>query len=452
MSQVSHIDQRLAANYSKRQVENLVRIESTERRISGIFRDSVNELTSVVINSPQSFDARRLALETIIGRALKKTRDSLELSLRSHAKWAADSTVDALMSAVPLAYNVSRIPPESRAAFEQVHHPRSFGNLNFSYGTLWISTEAVEDPTDEFQMSIPLEPLAPLKLTEEQYEELVKRIVFPSPSEADMTTALKTFDWEARLDSLSQKITDKQAVLDQLIDGYASGESPAQLKKRVQPLVDGIQSSAKRIARTESMRVAETMQRQTWDALGDMMVGAQVIAVLDERTRPEHATRNGRVYYRNPRGNQLPMSELPDLPDAPNCRCMTVPVMAPPEELKTDPEIREAFKTTARAGTVDALTYNKWFSTADIQKRKAVVGVKRYTEVEKLVGRTPTWSDFVNELGELLSLDDLSNESVVDRTLRKEAIDAQMEKRRRAISEIQRRGFEWPRLRKRKPR
>ncbi len=122
--------------------------------------------------------------------------------------------------------------------------------------------------------------------------------------------------WEQRFDGLSRLITDKKLAFEEIVRGYSEGEGIAKIRKRLEPVVGGIKASAQRIARTEGMRVAEAMQRSTWSNLGDMMVGAQVIAVLDERTRPEHATRNGRIYYRQPAIGQRSMAELPDLPDA----------------------------------------------------------------------------------------------------------------------------------------
>lgn len=444
----SHIDQRLAAGMVARQAETLSRIEEMLRSFAWPVTELQRSLLEVVTGPVMSPGARQLALQSLVDLAVLTLRNHIYAHLESHVKWSHQSAVDVLINAIPLGYLVAQVPPEARAAFEQIHHSRSTMNLNFRGGIMWLSEEAAEPGLGGYQFALPIEPIEPLKLTKEEMEELVKATVFPSPSREDITAALRTSDWEARLDSLSRKITDKQALLNQTIDAYAVGENIQQIKKRLEPLVGGIKSSAQRIARTEAMRVAEHMQRQTWDALGDMMDGAQIIAVLDENTRPEHATRNGTIYYRYPRGGQKGMDAMPDLPDEPNCRCMTVPVLVPPRELQDDPAVREAFKHVDNAGSGDAKTHNQWFASATEKQRKQVVGVKRYAEVEQLTGRTPEWSDFIKPDGSLMTLAELKAESVLDRTARKLLIDQQIAKRREAIRNIEKRGFEWPRAKR----
>ena len=450
MPKTSQIDQRLAAQLSHRQVETLDRIDKIQRSINRVFADLQTKLLGV-ITGEYSDRARQFAFGELIKLAIKDTKSTLLNRLMEHYAWSHKSSVEAIMAAVPLAYLASRIPPESKAAFEAMHHPNLGAFLNVSYGTFSVSLEEI-DESDPFNLNIPIKPLGEVKLTDEEYADLVKRVVFPAPGPMQVLKALKTSDWEARLDSLSSNITDKQIAFDTLVKGFSDGENIAQVKKKLEPLVGGIKASAQRIARTEGMRVAEDVQRKSWEGLGDMMIGAQIIAVLDENTRPEHATRNGQIYYRNPRGNQKSIDQLPDLPDQPNCRCMSSPVLALPKELENDPAIREAFKQVEKTGTGDAETHNKWFAAADPVRRKKVVGIKRYNEVEKLVDREPQWSDFVSEDGSLLTMKELRDESVIQRTARKQLIDQQIAKRGRAIRELSRDGFEWPRAKPKKPK
>lgn len=66
---------------------------------------------------------------------------------------------------------------------------------------------------------------------------------------------------------------------------------------------------------------------------GDLIIGYQIHAVLDEQTRPEHRERDGTVYYRDPGPGQKGMDEMPRPPReadgnmAWNCRCMLTPVL-----------------------------------------------------------------------------------------------------------------------------
>ena len=45
--------------------------------------------------------------------------------------------------------------------------------------------------------------------------------------------------------------------------------------------------------------------------LGDLVAGWQVHATLDERTRPEHAARNGTIYWLHPKAGQKGVGEMP---------------------------------------------------------------------------------------------------------------------------------------------
>lgn len=433
---------------TQRQSDSLDRIDGLLRKIANAFVQAQRDLLSAITGElPEG--TRQQAFPAIIETAIGRARRIMTNGFAEHARWGYESAVNAMLSAIPKAYLLSRIPEETKAAFEAIHHPRFEPNLNFDAGMLSVSTEDVEP--GPFSTSIPIRPLGKLELTDEEVEELIRKIVFPPPSAEDVTAALRTSDWEDRLESLSRRISDKQIAFGEIVRGYSEGEGVSAIKKRLEPLVGGIKASAQRIARTEGMRVAETMQRRAWEPISDMMTGVQIIAVLDANTRPEHATRNGEIYYNAPRGNQKSIAELPDLPDAPNCRCMTTPVLKPPAELESDPAIREAFRATKGSGRLDAETHDKWFASATEKQRKQVVGVRRYAEVQSLVGdRQPEWSDFVDEDGQLLTRTQLRDESVTDRQARKEAIKRMMERRGRAIRELSRRGFEWPRLKKSK--
>ena len=160
---------------------------------------------------------------------------------------------------------------------------------------------------------------------------MLKSIIFKAPSRDRVTELINENDeagrgWVNRLAILSQKVNDVDAVAQELATGIADGENQQQLRRRILPLVGGIVSSAKRIIRTEGLRVAERTQRETWASLGDMMIGAQILAVLDINTRPAHALRNGRVYFKSPTGDQFALDDIPLLPDEPNCRCWSTPV------------------------------------------------------------------------------------------------------------------------------
>lgn len=429
----SQISKRLAALAVHRQAEALIELAKIESRIEKAMDAKIYRLVSVAA-SPRSEGAKMLDLAGILATALREITGLTRKQLELFALWAHRSSAWALMDAIPRPWLVSRIPREDRVLLEVTNPVRS-GLLIGGYGGLRI----VEDVTP---FAVPVKQLAKLVLSDAQKDEVLQAVLFPPPSKKQINDALTTTDWEDRFASLSRLISDGRAVLNQMIRGYADGENLQQLTKRIEPLVGGIKASARRIARTEGMRVAENMQRRSWEPLGDLMVGVQILAVLDERTRPEHATRNGTVYYKHPKPGQKSIAQLPDLPDAPNCRCMSVPVMAPPEEIESDPKVRAAFAEVKGVGVPDPETHEKWFSKVDQRRRMLVVGVSRYRTIEKLVvGRDPQWSDFINADGELLSVAQIKDESIVERTVRKQAVQKMMQERGEALKSLATKGF-----------
>lgn len=116
--------------------------------------------------------------------------------------------------------------------------------------------------------------------------------------------------------------------------GIASGQNRLQIAKSLQKQFDGYAAAARRVARTEGLRVATETQLSASEQLSDMITGYQILATLDDRTRPEHRERHGRIYYRDPKGNQKGFDEMPRPPIDPggemawNCRCTMAPVFA----------------------------------------------------------------------------------------------------------------------------
>ena len=249
-----------------------------------------------------------------------------------------------------------------------------------------------------------------------------EQVIFPAPSAVEVEQIIQTTDetglnWQQRFAALSRKISNADALAAELVTGFAQGEAVEALRRRIQPLVQGIQSSARRIARTEGCRVAETLQRRSWSYLEPMMTGVQVLAVLDQNTRPEHAARNGKVFFRSAADGSPTMDQLPTLPDAPNCRCWSTPVLKPPEEFENDPAVKSAFANASGAGIPDPGTYDQWFAGADEARRKLAVGSRRYNAMREVLAgqRDPEWTDFIDAEGKLLPVGQLRAETAFER-------------------------------------
>lgn len=416
---ISTIDQRLAAAMHLRQIETIVRSEVVANSIGEIFDRAESAIVMGVIE-------RKRDLAGILLESLARVKQHLLNDFQSIADWSRREAVDAFLDSIPIRWFKSLVPPETAVMLED-ERP---------------TTPGEDQPPLVFDT--PTEPIATNPdLTEEEKRELVEKLIFPPPSFREVAAIVTRGDWQERFDTLSGKITDRRAMLDQLVTGFSDGGNVTQLRKNIQPLVSGIRSSAQRIARTEGLRIAEQVQRREWDSLGDMMTGVQVLAVLDENTRPHHAARNGTIYHKDPKGGQKGMNDLPDLPDEPNCRCWSTPVLRPPKELENDPDVAAAFKNATGAGIPDPATYDQWFNQVDEGRRKMAVGVRRYSLVKRQLFkiREPEWTDFIDENGKLLSIAELEKESTVTRMARKEAVAQAIQKRGRDRVIVNRQGF-----------
>ena len=114
-------------------------------------------------------------------------------------------------------------------------------------------------------------------------------------------------DWAKRFASLT-RLALPGTLAAAIARGTLELKHPYEIARDIRPLVQNVQVSARRIARTECLRIAHTVQMDTYEKLGDMVIGYQVHAVLDSRTRPAHRERDGFIYYKNPKGDQRPMS------------------------------------------------------------------------------------------------------------------------------------------------
>lgn len=130
------------------------------------------------------------------------------------------------------------------------------------------------------------------------------------------------------------KLFDPDRIAAQVWAGIADGQNRTQIAKTLSTFLNGDMVAARRVARTEGLRVATAMTLQTSEQIADLVVGYQVYAVLDDRTRPEHRARDGTIYYRNPKSGQKGLDQMPQPPIDPggklayNCRCFISPVFA----------------------------------------------------------------------------------------------------------------------------
>jgi len=271
------------------------------------------------------------------------------------------------------------------------------------------------------------------KLTPEEWEAELANLTFPPPSQADIEAWLDHkgpggLAWDERLKSWEGPTRD--ALRSTLTEALSAGEGLSKMRKRLEPLVGGINYKAQRIARTEGRRIAELAQQRMTRQAGDLIAAQEIIATLDERTDPEHALRHGTRYNRQEDGSFVADdgTPAPDLPDRANCRCFLSPVLATPDEFLNDAALAADFANASADLIPDPAAYVNWFTAAQEPQRIAAVGARRYRLARERLGRQPEWTDFLTPEGRLVPVAQLRSEDL-----------PAWERRRAAVEEIIRR-------------
>ena len=228
----------------------------------------------------------------------------------------------------------------------------------------------------------------------------------------ELLKIIRSKGWKARMQKWSKKITDKDAIAEKIAAGIAAKKSVDQVAKSIEGLVSGFAASARRVARTEMARVENQLLERTFKEFDEIIAGFQIINPLDERTRPAHALRAGRIYWKD-KSKPYNVGNRPDLPDEPNCRCKWAPVLRGPSP--------EALASGPR---VDPRTYGGWFNKQTDEVKAGAVGKARWAAMtSKLKPRRPSWYDFVDErTGQMRPLESLRKESVQSVLARRERL------------------------------
>lgn len=282
------------------------------------------------------------------------------------------------------------------------------------------------------------------------YEDLI----FPGPTEDEVLGVLSPFirpnDWQG-IGQTRRKMP--QELADEIAKGIASGLTQAQLAKQLLPFYEGHKARARTVARTFSMAIAQRANQDANDKLGDLCIGFQIHATRDSHTRPHHAARDGTIYYKDPKGNQLGLDQMPRPPFeadgslAFNCRCYLSPVLRPLEAFAEDPAKLARFETAMEKVIPDPIDYSRWFDQATEKQKVQAVGPVRYRTLKARLPaeREPQYADFLDqEGGNLVPVDQLKAETPQQQQARRAEVDQLIAKRQRQIKQVARLGFETP--------
>lgn len=105
---------------------------------------------------------------------------------------------------------------------------------------------------------------------------------------------------------------DQEEILRIIGEGQRDGMHPHQIARELRGYFDGTAHNAVTAARTEAQKIRTDARVATYLKTGVHYL--EYIAVGDDKTRPEHAARDGKIY---------PIEKAPWLGE-PNCRCTLV--------------------------------------------------------------------------------------------------------------------------------
>lgn len=165
--------------------------------------------------------------------------------------------------------------------------------------------------------------------------------LFQPPTIEETVSLVYSSGWQERLTAMT-RLASPDALASVIANGWQQGLTPAAIARAIRPAVQGVQTSARRIARTESLRIAHDVQMDMYEQVPGV-IGYQVHSMHFPATRHWHAARDGTIYYRDPQPGQKGFEKMPRPPREPddpgerprgtpqiahNCLCWLTPVLA----------------------------------------------------------------------------------------------------------------------------
>jgi hypothetical protein len=295
-----------------------------------------------------------------------------------------------------------------------------------------------------------------------EMEDQIKDMIFdPLPPDKIATIVRGTTagaSWQSRL-AQQTSLAPPEHLATILTQDFNGQKSPAELARVLKDHVQGVASTARRVARNESMRIAHESRMDAYEDLGDMVVGYQIHATMDTRVRPHHAARSGTVYYKKPVSGQLGLDKMPRPPIeedgtvAHNCRCWITPVLSINQEIEKDPTVKKVFSDKKGKLIPNPAVYTDWFDRAPEADKARVVGPKRLKVMRNqlLPGEKINWGHFVNPAtGRLLDVTHLENETFEARQKRLKKFTQLIWKRKQLTHKIYTYGYLPPKKERKK--
>lgn len=426
---------RLAAKNAIHQAALLDQVDAAglvlDRAIAGVWAELLH-----VLRCNRGFAANLHRAMAIISRlpAILHTGMIHELSGLFYASHRAAAEATLATVPAPILRELAPLPPEAISEAVLIERPQQ----TVLPGSAEIGMTGVEPVRS--------------KLGKKDEREAFRAMLFPAPPVERVRNILAPLVATGAVIAIGDKERKLPGDLANLLaQGIAAGKTQQQVAKDLLPYFEGARTRAKRSARTFGILVAHEGQMACHEQLGDLVTGYQVHATHDERTRPEHARRDGTIYYKEPESGQKGMDEMPRPPlegDGSigwNCRCWMTPVLTPLDALVKSPEKQAVFTQAQGKLVPDPIEYSNWFNRAPERKRTQAVGVRRYYAVADKLQRKPVYADFIDsESGGLLPAKQLQDETASAHAERRQEVDQLLVRRQEQIRQVSTFGFEMP--------
>jgi hypothetical protein len=343
---------RLAAAADRRADGTGRQVRRVGRRIDRWTRELEIRLLGLVSAGRGGVDGVMGSVDVVLIGAVAEGAEILEDGLRDVWDWAWDRVTRDWIKAVPLGYWIRRLAPvkmltategdRAAAGTQQVHKGTQLLEYTLSDEADWEKILAgTAARAEAFEIVRKAEFGTPRP-------ELVEQIL-------DSTNAPDGLSAMQRIKTVAQKdLGQLRSAIRTAMSGDFEGASAVRaLSAQIKPILsvnEGINYKAKRIARTEGIRVAAAAQMESERAVVDMLQGQLVKTSQDANVRDEHRARwdPPKMYLRTGGGYGFVAADGESWPGkepyGPNCRCMSVPVLhdelyAPlPDELPVRPQ------------------------------------------------------------------------------------------------------------------
>lgn len=304
-SVASHpINARLRTHAKARQEEAQRQADAAANAIGSTFDRLVQELADL---SGKPDAASQVVL--ILRRLVEIVGEPLADRLQKIAKWSYTHTADNLMQSVPTKHLESLLPTiqESRV-LEDIGTTKRPGLAAFGI-----------DPAGEL---VTQDLLAKLRdnpdLSDDERRDLFQQLLFPAPTADQIAAAVNRGGVDGTwLEQLTRatSLTNPMELGEVLTTGYAAGKTRAELVQDLMQIMDGPRSAAERVARTESLRIAHSLNMAANDEIDDLIMGYQIHATPGPNSRSWHQKRSGTIYYKEPGSGQKGLAQMPSPPE-----------------------------------------------------------------------------------------------------------------------------------------